>query len=1226
MANTVDMHLNIHNSLNRDMKKTLKYADSFNDKLSRSEFATKGLSKGFSGINGIINSTNGALTKMTRTARQLVPALGAIFGGGLIIQSTRNVIKYSQSFRELSHQMGDGASSTKVYSEAMVNAALSTGLATEDIGDLIIGLKGLRVPLNNMEEAAVVTARFSEATGVGSDASARLFGEMMRTGRMSQKMATQTMASMALIQKEFGLTNSELEDISSNIISVTQSMNLLGKSSSEAKKMAGGATALAIVFSRVGIEASEALDIVNDLLNPERVQDNAFLYAKLGISMNDAFEGNVDIVGQMIPRVSELGKQMQNMSGPAAAAMARSLGLPLNTLRQFGEINLGFEEQRELAKLMGEEGLTAGEALAAMQSETRGLDKVMSAVSNTIQTIISKGAEILGRQFEGMGDSLRGFDKSDAFKKIGEVMENAASSLANFVSNSGGLEGIIEKVASGFGKIASFITQAPKLIPLIGIGLFLVFKKVRKKLYSATTGAVKDMTDELKIAVNGVYDMMEKKSSSINIGKARPRNEVDKPGAFSVESIARRNKTRTQGNILEVSFSEKQLELAVEKKRVLKDERTLIKERLDYLLKTNETQGLSHRQSSEMNNLMGISLEKTREARLMNSEIQQINERMTANKIREFNFATTPSLEALFLETKTRRENLISQQKALDITTKSSAYELDTNKKLINLMQEEAAIAISSGRGEDAARILEKVKDQESIQVRLNAAIAEQVLQQANITKEMDEQKDISTRIEETYRKRTGAEIDQRAPAEMKVHGLMARVMETTGQVYGNMIVGISRASDNIKDSFHFIVDSTKNTVKGFLEKMRDKPVEMLYAGAKKTISGTVQTVGKVMNSSVGRLIGPMALLGVAMKLLQPIMKAISPAIEQLTGIFQNVLIKILKAIGPPILNVLAALMPLMASLVNTALPPLVIVLGYLLKVLSTLVQGVNYILIGINNMIGVSGKLDGAIVAMSEISESFLQGSIDTINAGKEMWENKVLDASAVKSLQDTLTGVAKQFASGEIVLTTKDQDTADKFGGAGISLDPQGRIRISNPAPTTPEISQETLNQFKRSPGVSFNSGSVNTETQKGNLGNLKIPLGVAENFTNMGVGLLNGIVSVISSRLLPSMEKPKKISKANFTDWIDEYERPEQITPNKKTPKAVTSFVTRNNAMELYQNKLVLEALEKIANGIDSISAHEQMSVDELRAIAGSSQKTATQVGRSTRGSFAELRKQM
>ena len=1208
MANSMDMHLNIHNSLNRDLGKSLKSMDSFNDKLSKSDFVSGSITKKWVGTNDILAKTKRNMSGVLDVAKRLVPAIGVIFGGGIIVQSTRDVIQYSQSFRELSHQMGDGVKSTGEYSKAMADASLATGLAVEDIGDLAVGLRSLRVPLQNLEEASILTARFSEVTGVSADQTARLYGEMIRTGRMSTEMASNTLASLALIQKEFGLTSSELDSLSYGIVSITQRMNQLGKTSQQASNMTKGTVALAIAFSKVGIEADKAIDIIDDLLNPERVEENAFLYAKLGISIGDAFEGNIDIVGQMIPRMTELGKQMQNMSGPAAAAMAKSLGLPLNTLRQFGEINLGFEEQRELARLMSEEGLNAGEALAAMQSETRGLDKIFSAIANTMQTVVSKAAEILGRHFAGFGDSLREFDKSDTFVNISNVMEKTAGKLVEFVNGMGGIEGVIEKITSGFSKFIGFIAKAPKLIPLIGVGLFIVLNNVRKRLYSATTGAVKDMTEELKVAVEGVYDMMKSRSSTIASEGFSSRKEIDKPGIFSVEAIERRNKARMQENRLQQVFSERQAEIANDQKVSLEDEMELISTRLDHLAILEKRRKLTFREADEQRRLTNIQLENQREFVKLEAESTRIQNKAIADRRREIKYSSNEALSALFKEISYRQEYNNNSLEETKKQIEEDQKRLNLNEQITSMLKVEYARAQEEGRGEDLARIADKMKQIEIINTQLSNSLDEQTIKHIELTDLNEKYKKQAEEINAVYQKRTGMDLSAGAPEEIRVHGIFSRMMETAGQAFRGVQNGLSKAVSGVKDSFHFIVNSAGNTIKNFVEDLKNNTARTLFNAGKKVISAPLKGIGDMFKTNIGRLIGPMAIMGLGMKLLQPVIEELQPTIDILTNTFKNVFMKILQAIAPSILRVLSSLMPLLASLVNVALPPLVMALGGIMQLLGSVVNALGT-LIKVLGFFSDDAKKFGDSV--KDIGAELKDGGINAFNEGIKMMskENKVISNETVTEIQKGLTDVANRFANGDIVLTTKEE-TKDKFAGAGISLDKNGNIKINYNKPKKEDFEKINID-FKVD-----NTGNVlkNTEDL------LKKVKTDFERDSGISKEVLNNIPKAYP--FINNMNKTPILSNMRdgiiFKDNNIVHTDPnDNIIASKSTPKVVNNSESyRSNAEVIASNLAVVKMLDQIKENLDGVLINGRKSVENLEVIKNSSQKTASQ----TKGSVS------
>ncbi len=1051
MANSVDLHLNIQNSLEKNLERANKKMTTFNDKLSESEFATNKISKIWSSTTTILDKTSYNLSKVSRVARTLVPTFGLIFGGGMVLEASRDLIKYSQDFRELAHRMGDGVKSTNLFTNSMMEVSRATGLASDDVGDLIINLRNLRVPLNNVERAAILTAQFSEITGIAASSSARMYAELQRGGRIGVEATEQVMFGLINMQKKLGLSTNEVESLADGFAGIAQKMTQLGKSEKDILKTTKGTTALAVAFSKVGIEADKALSIIDDLMNPEMVEENAFLYAKLGISMSDAFSGNVDIVGKMIPNMRELGLQMKNMSGPAAVAMAKSLGMPLQVLRQFAEIDL--KDMAEVQKLMTEEGMNLSEAFSTIQSSTRGMDKIISSIGNKLRTVIQEVSIRVAENFSTAGDKIREWDASKAVSSISDLIIKTVDFIGATIKGENSIKDVASTIFEGFKGFIGFIAQAPKLIPLIGIGLFMLLRGIRRRFYATSIGVAKDMTDNLTTAMKGTFDMMEERMRSIGSQRITPRKEADKPGMFSTEMIDRRNSRRMQENELQAAFSRQQLEVIKNDKFILEDSYKQIENRIKYLDTMEGVLGaqgkirdLTFREKDEREQLHRLQVENQKEIQRYRDIEFRVSAQADADRARFIKYSSTSALESLYKEAESRRLYNLDEIAAIQKSVDEENKRLEVNREIGVLLEKQMMFAQQEGRGDDYVELRKKREDIVSVNEKIERSLTDQSIKMEEMNKLNENYSAEADKINEIYKKRKGYIVPMGDHStEQRVHGTLSRVMETFGDVFRGFGSELSRFGSSFVNSAKYVGEGIKNVTKDFIDEMKANPIkktgQMLMVPLR-GVGNIFKSVGGLFKTSIGRMIGPMALMGLGMKLLQPLFEDLKPILDILTTTLQNVFGKVLAALGPPLLRVLGSIMPLLAALVNIALPPLIIVLGLLMGALGGVISAIGWLTKAISTIPGVGKKLDGVVKAMDSISKDFSKGAEDTIKAGKEMWINKVLDKTAVSDIVDSMNSTADKLASGEITITTKQQK--DKWLGDIISLDEKGNIRV--------------------------------------------------------------------------------------------------------------------------------------------------------------------------------------
>ena len=452
MNDVLKMQLDIQNNLEKEIKKNSKAMGGFNSFIEKSQ-------QEFKKLDRQINKTLAPLAAMRDTLREIVPLVGTVFSTAIIMDSVRNVLFMDKAITQLSFRMGHGAEGTHALKNAVYGLNAELGIGIENAEDLVSELVNLRIPLDMINQMAKSVGMLSEITGVSADQAAELGGNLVRIGRLGQKSVDGIFASMVGVQRAVGLTRNEMNSLSRTISNSTQMLNQMGKSAGQIEKYNRGIIKLAASFASVGVEAERILGIMDELLDPGEVQKHAFLLSKLGVSLGDAFEGNID-PEQLISGFRDLGQTISGMTGPAAAAMAQQLGMSVRDLRQMG--TLGDEDLSKIAGAMND-GASASEAMseAFKEQETPLL------------------------RFERTMERIKGFIGEMAEKTM-PYIEKAFEWLSN---NAEGLK-------NNFLKFVNFITKIPDMlknsIPLLAAGFLILFTLVRRQLTAFFTRPTSD--------------------------------------------------------------------------------------------------------------------------------------------------------------------------------------------------------------------------------------------------------------------------------------------------------------------------------------------------------------------------------------------------------------------------------------------------------------------------------------------------------------------------------------------------------------------------------------------------------------------------------------------------------------------------------------------------------------------------------------------------------------
>ena len=853
----------------------------------------------------------------------------------------------NDAMKDLSYRMGEAGTTTGVLTDAVHGVSQATGIATDKAADLVTQLRQLRVPTEIVQEMATNTARFSEITGVSAEASARLSGEMMRIGRLGADATTKILAGMTAVQRRIGMTSGEMQELSEGIIYSTKMLNLMGKSAAQIEQFNKGVTKLAAAFTQVGLSAEEANKFVTDLLDPGKVEDNALLYAKLGISLEDAFAGDVD-PGLLASKFKELGMEMQNMAGPAAAALAEQLGYGVGQLRQFGEMDLS-----ELESVFSGGADAAGELAEQQQNQLSTQDKLEKTMNRLRDT------------FVGLADELLPF------------IEKFATLVSNIVERFGGL-GKLMQVAIMVGLVAFKM-----LISRIGKGFRRRFLSVATDMkQSISTGIIEGMEQGSR---HGAAAMRKNISGGAMARQQRVRGGAQfgemTETAADFDTMAGGNltsgvKSMTEGTaeyLRNISAGAKPLSrigvLTAENNKRISDRLGFIRQegaaitgmlstrrqsaeqtqkeitgRLEYLRIHNkeaenhwEIVKLRKQEEKLSDTIKNSTIENSKElSRFAERERRTIN-RLGEDQLRNLAQENKARTEGLLNESRISRKRIKDGEISLELIKASKVAHANDYMMLKKLEEEEREIALD-------------ISNQKSF--RTQSLI--------ELRKISDQQKVLKVAAK-------GADImNPNAAAKA------SSIWRKTGSFLGSTM---RKASQHIDDAWDKAKNSAKQIVKNMVEKM--KPSNIM-AGVRRRFSAEGRAEASESRATGGggglgkimKMLGPiMMIAGMLMrmepiqKLLASVMDKIKPILQQLgeklAPIFQkladalmpilNILINALMPVFDTLSRVIGIILekigPMLGNLVKLLLPPLIWVLGLVLGILGKVVEAIGSLL-----------------------------------------------------------------------------------------------------------------------------------------------------------------------------------------------------------------------------------------------------------------------------------------
>lgn len=326
----------------------------------------------------IANSTKDWGTEMKDVLKSAT-GFSKIFVGGSIAGFFANLVKDSinlnKEMTKLSVRMGQGKEGVKGLKNAVNDLQIETGASYESAVELVSTLSESK-HIGNIKEAAEGISLFAKASGVAQGNAAQLTLSLSKGAGLSDKAINSMYAGMVKVQQSVGISKGGMEALTNSVQTAAVSMSAMGKSGDDIQKMTTNMTALVGSLEKVGISAAESTAMLDKLLDPDKIEDNIMLYSQLGISIEDALSGNVDLKG-MDSQLKDMAQRIVDMGPIAGKQFAAQMGMTYKQATQMAKMDAGSADKI---------------ADAAKTSEEEALDTLKELKNNTLD-IFSKAEE-----------------------------------------------------------------------------------------------------------------------------------------------------------------------------------------------------------------------------------------------------------------------------------------------------------------------------------------------------------------------------------------------------------------------------------------------------------------------------------------------------------------------------------------------------------------------------------------------------------------------------------------------------------------------------------------------------------------------------------------------------------------------------------------------------------------------------------------------------------------
>jgi hypothetical protein len=828
------------------------------------------------------------LKNMAEKTKEMVTYITAAKFTFSLIEIAKSTFEIEQNMMQLGVRMGKSREGGKLLYDQFANIQRTTGQSTENVSTMMNHLASSKFQ-GDMEIVGAHMLRFAHATGLSASESAQLAVNLSRVGGLGDRSLMQITAGMAKVQQRVGISASGMSALADSISASAHNMVAFGKTEQDIKQMTIRTTALVAALEKVGIAAHESTSLIENLTDPERIEENIALYSQLGISIQDALNGG-DITEQLGAGLQDMAAKAAAMGPIAGAQYAKAFGISYKTLMKANQ-----------ADIMGEMGKTAEDMVPEDPQKT------MIELQKNVKTSLDYISETINR-FEGF---IRGF---------GPIIVTAITALIAFA-------------------------------PMIGKKIASLFSpKDNKALASAQTDLEKGVEDSLDMAGKKGGEKLKAQISKTMKGVA-PIGEGSISGTIGEKQIQQLQQSQQIMAEIEQSVKTQNDELNTQEQIRVKQLNLLLEE----MAANKDKDGAAYAAQQSAEKQLRKELNFIEERRAITDDYlhkqQNIYDvegqivRLSSDALRmELESAKSASVTALEQEKSLNRNIELRDQSIKQIEkeierqmSQAEAYNNAFESTVVGTRQyaemkqkmEEATL-----EAEKLENILKKeVQDRENEKNSLQAVL-----------KNVQERQQYEALITNEYEKR----IEKGMMDPASNGGLVNNLKKTISAIVSGARTGISSMTTKVKASMNTLVTDIKKKLQNF----KEHPL-------KASISGL-----KGLGGAIGKLIGPMAILGIIMKLVQPILQNLQDVLQPLMKTFQGVFGKLfntlITSLLPPLLNILKLIWPLLTGIAFIA--------GMLVKGIGYLVKGLGFLFPPLKE---VGDGLIGAGEGLMELKDS---------------------------------------------------------------------------------------------------------------------------------------------------------------------------------------------------------------------------------------------------------------
>lgn len=335
-------------------------------------------------------------------------------------KTTKTVENYSTGLEEAAKSTEKVSNSNKNLREILYMNSFAYGLSIEKMTEM--SLEAIRFNQTLGEDGVRSLTAFSDATGMNAYSIGNFYAKMQATGALTEMSFEKMSASILGAREKYGLATESLYDL----FEITEKYAMVvGATEDKLIRATSRMVEFISAMNSAGVESRTAADLLDKIIDPDRMQENYLLLSKMGLTMEELNFGDpMENIQESLPKLKKIAEDIVSIpSRIAANEISKMYGYSLEEMRKFAGLEFNEAEIQRQKNTM--------EYRKEIQTALDGFENIKNSLFGGIAMFFNKFISPITNALGPTSTAIFGVAMFGIMKKIGNMFKKISRSFAD---------------------------------------------------------------------------------------------------------------------------------------------------------------------------------------------------------------------------------------------------------------------------------------------------------------------------------------------------------------------------------------------------------------------------------------------------------------------------------------------------------------------------------------------------------------------------------------------------------------------------------------------------------------------------------------------------------------------------------------------------------------------------------------------------------------------------